>query len=75
MTEESRYLTDAALDEFIASVPTTAFRIPGVPEVHLVFFPGAGGGVALRVAWDGTAVPDLSDLSCSGLVTTPAEVV
>lgn len=61
MTQDSRYLTDAALDEFMASGPKTAFRIPGVPEVHLVFLPGAGGGVALRVAWDGAAVPDLSE--------------
>ena len=61
MTQDSRYLTDAALDEFMASGPKTAFRIPGVPEVQLVFLPGAGGGVALRVAWDGAAVPDLSE--------------
>ena len=61
MTQDSRYLTDAALDEFIASGPKTAFRIPGVPEVRLVFLPGADGGVALRVAWDGGAVPDLSE--------------
>ena len=61
MTRDSRYLTDAALDEFMASGPTTAFRIPGVPEVQLVFLPGAEGGVALRVAWDGAAVPDLSE--------------
>jgi hypothetical protein len=59
MTRSSRYLTDAALDEFMASGPKTAFRIPGVPEVLLVFLPGAGGGVSLRVAWDGAAVPDL----------------
>ena len=61
MTQNPRYLTDAALDEFMASGPKTAFRIAGVPELHLVFLPGAGGGVALRVAWDGTAVPDLSE--------------
>jgi Putative PD-(D/E)XK family member, (DUF4420) len=61
MTQDSRYLTDAALDEFLASGPTAAFRIPGVPEVHLVFLPGAAGGVALRVAWDGAAVPELSE--------------
>jgi hypothetical protein len=60
-TQDSRYLTDAALDEFMASGPTAVFRIPGVPEVHLVFFPGSEGGVALRVAWNGTAVPDLSE--------------
>jgi hypothetical protein len=61
MTQESRYLTSAALDEFMASGPKTAFRIPGIPEVHLVFLSGAGGGVALRAAWDGTAVPDMSE--------------
>jgi Putative PD-(D/E)XK family member, (DUF4420) len=61
MTEDSRYLTDAAVDEFIASGARAAFRIPGIPEVRLVFLPGAGGGVALRVAWDGASVPDLSE--------------
>jgi hypothetical protein len=61
MTQGQRYLTDAALDEFMASEPKTAFRIPGVPEVHLVFLPGLEGGVALRVAWDGAAAPDLSE--------------
>jgi hypothetical protein len=61
MTQNSRYLTDAALDEFMASGPKAAYRIPGVPEMHLVFLPGAEGGVALRVAWDGVAVPDLSE--------------
>jgi hypothetical protein len=61
MTRDSRYLTDTALDELMASGPKTAFRIPGVPEVQLVFFSGAGGGVALRVAWDGSAAPDLSE--------------
>lgn len=61
MTHDSRYLTEAALDEFMASGPTTAFRIPGVPETRLVFLPGTDGGVALRVAWDGAAVPELSE--------------
>jgi hypothetical protein len=61
MTRDSRYLTDTALDEFMASRPKAAFRIPGVPEVHLVFLPGAEGGVALRVAWDGITVPDLAE--------------
>jgi hypothetical protein len=61
MTQNLRHLTDATLDEFMASVPRTAFRIPGTPEVRLVFLPGAQGGVALRVAWDGAAVPDLSE--------------
>jgi hypothetical protein len=61
MTRDSRYLTGTALDELMASGPKTAFRIPGVPEVQLVFLSGAEGGVALRVAWDGAAVPDLSE--------------
>lgn len=61
MTKGSRHLTDAALDEFIASRPRTAFRIPGDPEVLLIFLPGPEGGVALRVAWDGAAVPELSE--------------
>jgi hypothetical protein len=61
MTSDSRYLTDAALDELMASGPKTAFRIPGIPEVQLVFLSGAGGEVALRVSWDGAAVPDLSE--------------
>lgn len=61
MTPDSRYLTDTALDELMASGPKTAFRIPGVPEIQLVFLSGAGGGVALRVAWDGAAAPDLSE--------------
>lgn len=59
MTQDSRYLTDAALDDFMASGSKSAFRIPGVPEVHLVFLPGAVAAVALRVAWDGETVPDL----------------
>jgi hypothetical protein len=61
MTRDSRYLTNTALDELMASGPKTAFRIPGVPEVQLVFLSGAGGGVVLRVSWDGAAVPDLSE--------------
>jgi putative PD-(D/E)XK family protein DUF4420 len=61
MMQESRYLTDTALDELMASGPKAAFRIPGVPEVLLVFLSGAEGGVALRVAWDGAAAPDLSE--------------
>jgi hypothetical protein len=74
MTHDSRYLTDAALDEFLASGPTAAFRIPGEPEVRLVFLPGAEGGVALRVAWDGAAVPDLSHYEhLSASVVTAAE--
>src|SRR4029077_6938710 len=61
MTLDSRYLTDATLDELMASGPKTAFRIPGVPEGQLGFLSGAGGEVALRVAGDGAAVPDLSE--------------
>jgi hypothetical protein len=61
MTPDSRYLTDTALDDLMASGPKTAFRIPGVPEAQLVFFSGAGAGVALRVAWDGIGAPDLSE--------------
>ena len=61
MTRDSRYLTAIALEEFMASGPKTAFRIPGVPETQLVFLSGAEGGVALRIAWDGAAVPDLSE--------------
>jgi hypothetical protein len=61
MTRDSRYLTDAALDDLMASGPKTAFRVPGVPEVQLVFLSGASGGVALRVDWDGATVPDLSE--------------
>lgn len=60
MTRDSRYLTNIALDELMASGPKAAFRIPGVPEVQLVFLSGTGGGVVFRVAWDGAAVPDLS---------------
>lgn len=61
MTRDSRYLTDAALDDLMASKPRAAFRIPGVPEVQLVFLSGFDGGVALRADWDGIAVPDLSE--------------
>jgi hypothetical protein len=61
MTGDARYLSEAALDEFMGSSSTTAVRISGVPEVQLVFSPGKNCGVALRVEWDGTATPDLSD--------------
>jgi hypothetical protein len=61
MTRDSRYLTDNALDELLAAGPKTAFRIPGDPEAQLVFHSGAKGEVALRVSWDGAAVPDLSE--------------
>jgi hypothetical protein len=60
VTRSSRHLTEAALDEFMAAGPQTAVRIPGRPEAHMVFLPGQDGGVALRVAWDGSAVPDLT---------------
>lgn len=74
MTRDSRYLTDAALNEFMASGPTAAYRIAGSPEVRLVFLPGGEGGVALRVAWDGAAVPDLSQYEhLSASVVTAAE--
>jgi hypothetical protein len=59
--QESRYLTEAALNDFMASRARTAFRIPGVPEAQLVFLPEAGGEVALRVAWDRATAPDLSE--------------
>jgi hypothetical protein len=61
MIEDSRYLSEVALDEFLSSRPKTAVRISGVPEIQLVFFPGLDGGVALRVDWDGRAMPDLSE--------------
>jgi hypothetical protein len=61
MTGDSRYLSEAALDEFMKSSSRTAVVISGVPEIQLVFSPGADGGVALRVEWDGTATPDLSE--------------
>jgi Putative PD-(D/E)XK family member, (DUF4420) len=61
MIEDSRYLSEAALDEFLSSGPKTAVRIPGVPEIQLVFFPGLDGGVALRVDWDGNVMPDLTE--------------
>ena len=59
MNRNLRHLPEALLDDFIRSRARTAVRIPGVPEIQLVFPPGAGGGIALRVAWDGAAVPDL----------------
>jgi hypothetical protein len=59
VNEDSRHLPEALLDDFIRSRARTAIRIPGVPEIQLVFPPGANGGVAMRAAWDGTAVPDL----------------
>jgi hypothetical protein len=61
MTEDSRYLTEAALNDFLAFRPRSAVRISGTPEVNLVFLAGPEGSVALRVAWDGAPVPDLSN--------------
>jgi Putative PD-(D/E)XK family member, (DUF4420) len=61
VTPSSRHLTEAALDEFMAAGPQAAVRIPGRPEAHMVFLPGNDGGVALRVAWDGSALPDLTE--------------
>lgn len=61
MIDDSRHLSEAALDEFLNSRPKTAVRIPGVPEIQLVFLPGKDSGVALRADWDGNSVPDLSE--------------
>lgn len=61
MINNSRYLSEAAIEEFLDSRPKTAVRIPGVPEIQLVFLPGENGGVALRVDWDGSAMPDLTE--------------
>jgi hypothetical protein len=57
VNRDSRHLPETLLDDFMRSRARSALRIPGVPEIQLVFTPGAG--VALRVAWDGAAVPDL----------------
>jgi len=59
MSQDSRYLPEAVLDDLMRSRVRTAVRISGVPEIQLVFLPEAGGGIALRVTWDGAAVPDL----------------
>jgi Putative PD-(D/E)XK family member, (DUF4420) len=61
MIDDPRYLSEAALDEFLSSKPKTAVRITGVPEIQLVFLTGKDGGVALRVDWDGNSMPDLSE--------------
>lgn len=61
MIDNPRYLSEAALEEFLNSRPKTAIRIAGIPEIQLVFLTGENGGVALRVDWDGTAMPDLSE--------------
>lgn len=61
MTDDARYLSESGLDEFMRSRTTAAVRIRGVPEIQLVFLPGVDGGVAVRVAWDGVAVPDLAE--------------
>lgn len=60
MISSSRHLTPAALEEYLTARPTSTVRIPGDPEAWLVFGPGRSGGVTLRIAWDGTEVPDLS---------------
>ncbi|HLW80185.1 MAG TPA: PD-(D/E)XK motif protein [Terriglobia bacterium] len=60
MISSSRHLTPAALEEYLTARPTSTVRIPGDPEAWLVFGPGRSGGMALRIAWDGTEVPDLS---------------
>jgi hypothetical protein len=60
VNRDLRHLPEALLDDFIKSRPRAAVRIPGVPEIQLVFPSGAGGAIALRVAWDGAAVPDLA---------------
>jgi hypothetical protein len=59
VNQDSRYLPEAVLDDLIGSGARSAVRVSGDPEIQLMFMPGAGGGIALRVAWDGTAVPDL----------------
>lgn len=61
MIGDNRYLSEAVLNEFLNSRPKTAVRVSGLPEIQLVFLPGKDGGVALRVDWDGNAVPDLSE--------------
>ena len=61
MIDDPRYLSEAALDEFLKSRPKTAVRIKGVPEIQLVFLTGEDSGVALRVDWDGSSVPDLTE--------------
>lgn len=61
MTNDARYLSESGLDEFMRSRTTAAVRIRGVPEIQLVFLPGVDSGVAVRVAWDGAAVPDLAE--------------
>jgi hypothetical protein len=61
MIDNPRYLSEGALEELLSSRPKTAIRIAGTPEIQLVFLTGENGGVALRVDWDGTAMPDLSE--------------
>lgn len=61
MSNDARYLSESGLDEFMKSRTTAAVRIDGVPEIQLVFLPGVDSGVAIRVAWDGAAVPDLAE--------------
>lgn len=61
MIGNPRYLSEAALEEFLNSRPKAAIRIAGTPEIQLMFLAGEDGGVALRVDWDGIAMPDLSE--------------
>ena len=57
---DSRYLTDAALDEFMAVWPKTAFRIPGTPKRNWCSFLGLKAG--LRCGSPGRCRrPDLSE--------------
>lgn len=72
MISDSRYLSEATLDEFIRSRSRTAVRISGAPEIQFVFLPGSDGGVALRTEWDGSTTPDLSEYEhlSAGVVRT-----
>lgn len=72
MTADPRHLSETALDDLMGSRAGAAVRISGAPEVQLVFMPGADGGVALRVAWDGAAVPNLVEYEhlSTGVVRT-----
>ena len=44
MIDEPRYLSEAALDEFLSSGPTTAVRIPGYRKSILCFSPASRVG-------------------------------
>ena len=61
MISSSRHLTPAALEEYLIARPPSTVRITGNPEARLVFGPGPIGSVALRIAWDGTEVPELRE--------------